>query len=140
MWTWPRHPLRWAIVVAWMGLIFWMSSQSASGAQSEWLLNFLASALGLEPAPPGGGVLHLGLRKLAHFSEYLVLSALFLHALEEQPRRVLQALLYTVAYAVTDEWHQTLVPSRVGALTDVLIDSAGAFTATLPALWARRGS
>ena len=39
--------------------------------------------------------------------------------------------LVTAAYAATDEFHQLFVPGRAGRVTDVLIDSAGAFLALL---------
>jgi VanZ family protein len=34
------------------------------------------------------------------------------------------ALLLTIAYAISDEAHQTFIAGRHGALVDVLIDSA----------------
>ena len=46
------------------------------------------------------------------------------------------ALLIAAAYAATDEWHQSFVPSRTADLTDVLIDSSGAMIGlTLVFLW-----
>ncbi len=35
------------------------------------------------------------------------------------------AILLTLLYAISDEYHQTLVPTREGKLRDVLIDFAG---------------
>jgi VanZ family protein len=32
----------------------------------------------------------------------------------------------TIAFAISDEYHQTFVPGRDGNIRDVLIDSAGA--------------
>jgi VanZ family protein len=41
-------------------------------------------------------------------------------------------------YAVSDEWHQTFVPTRVGTPSDVMIDAAGAALGlALAALWWR---
>ena len=44
------------------------------------------------------------IRKLAHFTEYLILCIL---------------------YAFTDEYHQTFINGRTGQILDVLIDSSG---------------
>ena len=81
---------------------------------------------------PDKGLLVLLLRKATHFSEYFVLTALWWWALSTRMRArnaVLPAVAIAVAYAVSDEWHQTFVDGRVGTWTDVLIDSAGALTA-----------
>jgi VanZ family protein len=82
---------------------------------------------------PDKGLLVLIARKLTHFSEYFVLMGLWWWALETRigGRRALWlALAITIGYAVSDEIHQTFVDGRVGTWRDVLIDSAGALTAT----------
>ena len=73
-------------------------------------------------------------RKIAHFSEYALLSFLWWRAL----RTVVAARLALVlavaisfAYACTDEYHQTFVHGRHGTPVDVLIDTAGATAAAL---------
>lgn len=38
---------------------------------------------------------------------------------------------FCVTFAVTDEWHQSFVPDRVGTVTDVVIDCAGVLAAAL---------
>jgi VanZ family protein len=72
------------------------------------------------------------LRKAAHVSEYAVLAVLlyraFVHTMF-QSRRVLSAglvLLSCAAYAASDEFHQSFVPSRTASLRDVMIDVCGA--------------
>lgn len=72
------------------------------------------------------------LRKVAHFSEYALLCALWFRALRPalKPERALgTGAAICLAYAVTDELHQTLVDGRIGTWHDVLIDTAGALTA-----------
>jgi VanZ family protein len=44
------------------------------------------------------------------------------------------AFLLTLAFAISDEWHQTFVPGRGGAVMNVLVDSLGAMIAALGAL------
>jgi len=46
------------------------------------------------------------------------------------------ALAIAIAYAITDELHQSSVPTRNGAPLDVAIDTAGAVLAAL-LLWRR---
>ena len=47
-------------------------------------------------------------------------------------------LVLSVMYAVSDEWHQTFVPTRVGTPWDVMIDGAGAALGlALAGLWWR---
>lgn len=75
-----------------------------------------------------------GLRKSAHLAEYAVLFLLARRALAgERSAPVFPgawAFLFCVAYAVTDEWHQTFVPHRLGKASDVLIDALGALLAS----------
>jgi VanZ family protein len=74
-------------------------------------------------------LVHAGIRKLAHLTEYAVLGALVVRALEgpwSRPQIVLRALAICAAYAALDELHQRFVPSRTGAVLDVAIDLAGA--------------
>ena len=66
------------------------------------------------------------LRKLAHVTEYAVLTALVAGA--ARPRRAVPlavALAISLGYAATDEFHQTFVDGRHGTPVDVLIDSIG---------------
>lgn len=78
------------------------------------------------------------LRKLAHMVEFGLLWFLWWRALGYGNR--LWPALIAIAYAVTDELHQTTVEGRVGSPVDVLIDSAGVALAVLVARRARSGS
>ena len=71
------------------------------------------------------------LRKLAHMAGFGVLWLLWLRAL----RRPVVAAGITLAYAASDEWHQSFVAGRVGSPLDWAIDAAGVAIAV--ALWAR---
>lgn len=75
------------------------------------------------------------IRKGAHLTEYAILSLLVWRALRKptpqdsrpwnwQP--AVLAVLIAGAYAATDEFHQSFVPSREGRWQDVLIDTTGA--------------
>jgi len=94
----------------------------------------LIFALSAQPDLSSGlGTIDLVLRKLAHMTEYGLLWVLWLRALG--PDRRWAAAGIAIAYAATDEWHQTFVAGRHGAPVDVLIDASGIAIAW--ALWRR---
>lgn len=86
-------------------------------------------------AQPGGEQLEwweVVIRKLGHFGIYSTLAALWFWALAGRVRRPLAwACAISLAYACTDEFHQTFVEGRHGSPLDVLIDAAGIATAAL---------
>lgn len=61
-------------------------------------------------------------RKALHIFEYLVL-CLCLYRASKKP---FTAVVLTIAFAISDELHQTFVPTRTGRVLDVAIDSASA--------------
>ena len=68
------------------------------------------------------------IRKCAHFSEYAALGvflAMFFRELLFR-RYSFAAFITAVLYALSDEWHQSFINGRGSAVTDVIIDSAGA--------------
>jgi VanZ family protein len=78
----------------------------------------------------GGGHLpaaEVALRKLAHVTEYFVLTALLLRALGRSrvASPVPVAIAAALAYAASDEWHQSFVPGRTATPRDVAIDGIG---------------
>ncbi len=96
----PRAVSVWLPVAAWAGVIFVLSSvPSLSTGLGTW--DFV-------------------LRKLAHLGEYAVLGALLARALATVP-----AVGSGIAYAATDEIHQTFVPGREGSIVDVALDALG---------------
>ena len=68
-------------------------------------------------------------RKCAHASEYALLGALVLLTActyaKMSPETAAAAVIISVLYAASDEFHQRFVPGRSCQFTDVLIDSAG---------------
>ncbi len=94
--------------------------------------------------------MHHLIRKGGHMFEYGLLALLFHWALKpwmetagavvrgagpaESWRLSGLALVLSAAYAATDEFHQSFVPSRGASVRDTLIDTSGAFLALL-ALW-----
>ena len=101
----------WAPIVLWAAVIFAFSSVPS-----------LSSGL---------GTWDLILRKFAHLTEYAILGALLLRAIQ----RPAVAILVGALYAVTDEVHQHFVRGRHAAWYDVLIDTLGVSIGVLA--WSR---
>lgn len=136
--TVPKMRLRrflkyWLPVLIWLGIIFAGSTAIFSAEQtSRYLVPFLRW---LDPqiSPSTIAAIHFGLRKFGHLTEYAVLAALVwraLRGLETMRGKIPWALVGAWAscgiVAVSDEFHQSLVPSRTVAFGDVLIDISGA--------------
>ena len=86
----------------------------------------------------GFGIWDLIGRKFVHAGVYALLCALWWRALRTvtRPRAALvAAVAVSLAYAVSDEVHQTFIEGRHGSALDVAIDSAGIAVA---AGWLRR--
>jgi VanZ family protein len=109
-----RPLLRFVPPLALMGVIFFFSAQPDLGT--------------------GLGVWDTIIRKAAHMAEYGLLWFLWYRALELHSP--LPAAAIALAYAASDEFHQTFVDGRHGSPLDVLIDAAG--IAVAAALHARR--
>ena len=105
--------------------------QLALRALAPLALMALIFLLSAQPDLDSGlGTLDLILRKLAHATEYALLTLLWAWALRPATRwNVPAAALIALAYAASDEFHQTFVEGRQGALTDVLFDAAGVLIA-----------
>ena len=115
-------------VIIWMIVIFYFSNQVAevSGKQSGFLTRLIIHLFGSENEP----TIHHIVRKLAHFTEYLILGLLVLNMLRYyNPKQIIiLALLTCVLYACSDEIHQLFIQGRAGQITDVIIDTLGSLT------------
>ena len=108
-----RPLLFWGPVVVYMAAIFYVSSLSQP------------------PLPPGFG------DKPSHSLAYTGLAITIVRALVRGlPARVgaataIGAVLLTIAYAVTDEFHQSFVPGRSMDVYDLYADAIGAILGTV---------
>lgn len=80
--------------------------------------------------------LPFSVRKLAHFGLYALLGFYAFLSLVTYKKipfvlRCFLALLISMLYAASDEYHQTFVNGRSGEIRDVLIDSSGALIAII---------
>jgi VanZ family protein len=115
----PFDPLRvgikkvlllWAPVFVWMGLIYYLSAQPDLAITE--------------------GVVDLIFRKIAHMGEYAILFLFLLRALKgsfawKTLTIFVIAAVVSFLYATSDEFHQTLVPTRAGMIYDVGFDLFG---------------
>ena len=86
----------------------------------------------------GLGVWDLIGRKIFHAAEYALLCFLWWRALAEampRPRALASAAALSLAYAVSDEIHQTFIEGRHVTPVDVAIDAIGV---AAMCLWLRR--
>lgn len=82
------------------------------------------------------------LRKGAHLFEYATLSLLYYQAINKGSKgwsfySSLLALVFSILYGASDEFHQSFVPQRTASPVDVLIDSSGALLAQFVLLLVR---
>ena len=144
-----RHPRKlfrfyWLPVFCWMGLIFFLSTSAGGSGNTLVLLRKLISWL--EP----GHTRHLTegdwdplnyvVRKMAHVTEYTILTLLTIRAFQFGASKLMArslggAFVLALAYACSDEFHQSFIPGRTAVPRDVFIDSIG-ITLTLIAVTA----
>jgi len=112
---------RWALVAAWMAVVFFFSSISNLGWAArvpDWI---------------------------SHPVEYAVGAVLLARALAGRRAgplslsTALTATLLATAYGVTDEYHQSFVPGRSSDVADVVKDLAGAAAGSLIYRYRLRG-
>jgi len=110
-----RRPLLylWLPLIAWLGLIFYLSAQpNLPKPELGWVGTLLSNG--------------------AHLFEYGMLAALWARALAGSTRgswsrrTVLLAFVLTMLYALSDEFHQYFVPGRHADPKDLLFDAFGA--------------
>ncbi len=99
----------WVPVVVWAGVIFWFSSipDLKTGLECDFFL-----------------------RKIAHITEYFILTFLLYRAFRDSFkmnafRLFMYPAFFSLLYAISDEIHQYFVLTRSCSVQDVLIDSIG---------------
>jgi hypothetical protein len=79
-------------------------------------------------------LMHVGIRKMAHVTEFGLFSITVFHGIRRgrfgwRFSWALATLVIAVTYAGLDEWHQSFVPLREARARDVIIDAFGAVLA-----------
>lgn len=106
--TFKKITYLWGPVLAWMGLIFFFSSRPRVSVSEEEVVNFVFF-------------------KSLHMIEYGILFFLLFRATlhKNTKHNLIYAFLIAVLYGISDEIHQTFIPTREGKLRDVFIDTLG---------------
>lgn len=127
--------IAWSLLILWMFIIYQASAQpqldspglfeTFIGENYPIVVEFLAQN-------------DYWIRKVGHVVVYFILTLLAYWAFSKYSpyyisgRPLTWAVAFSILYAISDEYHQSLVPGRHGVYTDVIIDSIGiAFAAGL---------
>lgn len=118
-----------------MVFIFYMSGDSNSGQKSDFITLIVLKILNffffLQSNIINIDFISFIIRKIAHISEYFILTLLFYigfyknYQKTSKDKLLLLSIVFSIIYSITDELHQTFVPNRVGSHKDVIIDSMG---------------
>jgi VanZ family protein len=137
----PALSARWLYALLAIGFIACTSTSLTSGMHSQVIVNDLWRAAFGQWHFAATSELNVLLRKVSHFIGYGMIGLIFRNAWQGSlrlgvGRRWIDARLFAASSALSilsifllaslDEWHQTIVPGRVGCFGDVMIDTAGA--------------
>lgn len=105
-----KKSAHWIAIIAWAGIIFYLSHQPGLKSSLPDFWDFI-------------------FRKIAHISEYAVLTFLliktFIHYNITNKKAIVLAAVISICCAIGDEYHQTFISGRSGCVQDILIDSVG---------------
>ncbi|MEE9591067.1 MAG: VanZ family protein [Thermodesulfobacteriota bacterium] len=102
--------LSWLTLIAYMSLIFILSSRTTPDILPETL----------------------NIDKIIHIAAFGILSALWVRAIEsrwtemDNKRLFITAVILTSLYGISDEVHQSFVPGRISGAYDIVADIIGA--------------
>lgn len=126
-----RRLSRYGPLLLWAGLIFIGSSDLLSASHTSAFLTKPLHWLFPHASEATLDFLHFLIRKLGHFTEYAILAVFAARAFRSSSRDLLRkrwfwiSLWLVIIYSLSDEFHQTFVPSRTASIYDCMIDTAG---------------
>lgn len=131
-----RKVIYWCLLIIWMSIIFFMSNQPAdiSDGHSRLVVQILMF-IGVDINSASADLANFIVRKVAHFTEYMILAYLIFNVLEFYCKDRNKLILFSIAlvfmYASSDEIHQYFIAGRECAFRDVLIDTSGGITSII---------
>jgi VanZ family protein len=140
----PSRLWRYAPLVLWMAVIFFASTGQFSASNTAILIQPLLRWFFPNISDERVALFHFLVRKAGHFTEYAVLALLAARAFRASSHTTLRrgwflaALLLVCVYALSDEYHQSFVPTRTASIYDSLIDMAGGLMGLVFSLLRRR--
>lgn len=135
-----KHVIRYILIICIIVLcckIFALSSQDGgvSAGTSRQFTEILLKTLGLECNDRTIEIINPVIRKVAHFSVYMLLGFLTMCTCETfKWQRVYKfdfSTMFAFVFACSDELHQRLVPGRSGEFADVCLDTVGTMLGVL---------
>lgn len=130
----------WGLLILWMFVIFQASAQpqlNSPGLFETFISQNYPKVVDFL------GQNDYWIRKVGHAVVYFVLTLLAFWSFSKYSpyyvsgRPLTSAVTFSILYAISDEYHQSLVPGRHGVYTDVIIDSIGVVFAAGLIYWFR---
>lgn len=122
------------LLVFWMLLIFYFSNQPSvsSNNSSSFIVDYIDyffNIFNINISLSNYNFINFVIRKLAHVFLFFVLFLLSYNMFKKfnLKNKIIYSLIFSVFYAVTDEFHQLFVVGRSCELKDIFIDSLGIF-------------
>lgn len=143
----PRLPAwlrEWWPAAVWAGFIFTMSTDAFSAEHTRWVFEPILRWLDPSLTASQFELVHQIIRKCAHFTEYFIFCLLLYRGVRLGRAGWrwtwgVAALSCAAGYSVLDEIHQSFVASRTASPYDSLLDTIGAFAASVTLwMWFRR--
>ena len=131
VWLWSYAPL-----LLWIGVIFVLSSPGGSSANTSMIVGPLLNFFFPDMSDASRELVHMYVRKTAHFTEYAVLASLAFRAFSRSSGVVYQIrwvlpIVLVAAVASLDEFNQSYEAARTGSPYDVLMDICGGVAAVV---------
>ena len=135
-----KYVIRYILIICIIVLcckIFALSSQDGgvSAGTSRQFTEILLKTLGLECNDRTIEIINPVIRKVAHFSVYMLLGFLTMCTCEtfkwQKVYKFDFSTMFAFVFACSDELHQRLVPGRSGEFADVCLDTVGAMLGVL---------
>jgi VanZ family protein len=126
---------RYGPLVAWAAFVLFASTANFSASNTSRIIRPLLLWLFPDITEPTLLRVHFFVRKCAHFTEYAVLALLTARAFRTSGLAALRRSWWLASFALvavvalTDEYHQSFLPSRTGTIYDSLLDMTGGATA-----------
>ena len=142
--VWRVRLVRYAPLILWIGVIFFMSSGEASMSETSRFLRPILEFLFPTATESTIQLYHAYIRKFAHFAEYAVLAVLASVAFWNPSGELLRRYWFAAAVGLVllvaslDEFNQSFEPSRTSSVWDVLLDLSGGVTAVAVLYGARK--
>lgn len=128
---WRGRFFRYAPLILWIGVIFFMSSGQAAMSETSRFIRPFLEWLFPQSAPETLTIYHGYIRKFAHFFEYAVLAFWSWLAFRYSSIAILRkywfvwSFIFIALTASMDEYNQSLNAARTGSIYDVLLDISG---------------